>query len=298
MIAPTHGLFAVFLNFCFGFPLETAKYLVIGSVLPDIDHPKSFLGRIFYPISIAINKRWGHRNITHSLILWIPIMFLGYKFFKPVYYISLGALSHMFLDMWNITGVGLFKPLTDKIFVMANKKFRMKVGGRSEYIFVLILMIMCYYSYEFYKVKGVRGVVRKVIGSYEMSFDDYERAGLKESYIQGDFREKEGKIKKVKYLIVGELKTEGYLALYDYENDKVIEIPENGKFLKSEVEVTQKEFSTMKISEVLVVKKIEGLAFQKATKKWRKLKEGDYVIGTINYFGKIELGKEGEAVNN
>ena len=60
---------------------------------------------------------------------------------------------------------------------------------------------MCYYSYEFYKVKGVRGVVRKVIGSYEMSFDDYERAGLKESYIHGDFREKEGKIKKVKYSI-------------------------------------------------------------------------------------------------
>ena len=37
------------------------------------------------------------------------------------------------------------------------------------------------------------------------------------------------------------------------------------------------------------VKSIEGMAFQKARKKWRKLNNGDFVIGMVNYIGSIEL---------
>lgn len=293
MIASTHGIFASIICFAFGMPTQAIPYLVAGSLVPDIDHEKSFIGRIFFFISYPLNRKFGHRNITHSLLLWIPIFVIGLKF-KWILWLSIGALSHLFLDMWTYSGVGLFKPLTDKIYVMANKKFRLKVGSRSELILILIFSLLLWGSYELHQRKGVRGITRDIMGSYDMTLEDYERNGLKISYVEGIFRENSGKIsEKRKFLIIGEGESEGYLNLYDLEQDKMVDIPQEGKFLKSKILVEEKEWSTMKVSDVMEVKSIEGMAFQKARKKWRKLNKGDYVIGMVNYMGSIEL-KSGE----
>ena len=45
MTAPTHGIFAGILLFAFGMPVEVAPYLIFGSLLPDIDHDRSFKGK-------------------------------------------------------------------------------------------------------------------------------------------------------------------------------------------------------------------------------------------------------------
>jgi hypothetical protein len=42
---------------------------LLGSLLPDIDTPKSSLGRLLPFLSIPIERRWGHRTLTHSLLL-------------------------------------------------------------------------------------------------------------------------------------------------------------------------------------------------------------------------------------
>ena len=219
MTAPTHGIFAGILLFAFGMPVEAAPYLIFGSLLPDIDHDRSFIGRILFPVSYPLNRKFGHRNITHSLLVWIPLLVIGIKY-KIAMWIAIGGLSHLFLDMWNLTGVGIFKPLTDKIFVMANKNFRIKVGSKNEFILMLVFSMMLWGTWELHKKKGLRGVTREVIGAYEMSYDDYERNGLEISYIEGKFRQKEGIIKEeAKYLIIGEGESEGYLVLYDKENE-------------------------------------------------------------------------------
>ena len=289
MIAPTHGIFASIICFAFGMPTQAVPYLIAGSLVPDIDHEKSFIGRIFFFISHPLNKKFGHRNITHSLLLWIPVLVIGIKF-KWILWLSIGALSHLFLDMWTYSGVGLFKPLTDKIYVMANKKFRLKVGSRSELILILVFSLLLWGSVELYQHKGVRGVTRDIMGSYDMTIDDYERNGLLISYVEGTFRENSGKIEENKrFLIIGEGENEGYLNLYDIEQNKMVDIPQEGKFLKSKIIPDKKEWSTMKVSDVMEVKSIEGMAFQKAKKKWRKLNKGDYVIGMVNYIGSIEL---------
>ena len=289
MIAPTHSLFAGIICFAFGMPVQAVPYLIAGSLVPDIDHEKSFIGRIFFFISYPLNRKFGHRNITHSLLLWFPILVIGLKF-KWVLWLSIGALSHLFLDMWTITGVGLFKPLTDKIYVMANKKFRLKVGSRNELILILVFGLLLWGSVELYQHKGVRGVTREIMGSYDITLDDYVRNGLIISYVEGTFRENSGKIEENKrFLIIGEGESEGYLNLYDEAQDKMVDIPQQGKFIKSKVISDTKEWSTMKVDGVMEVKSIEGMAFQKAKKKWRKLQKGDFVIGTVNYVGSIEL---------
>src|ERR1700739_2927857 len=40
---------------------------VAGSLLPDIDHPKSWVGRRLGPISAILGGLLGHRGLTHSL---------------------------------------------------------------------------------------------------------------------------------------------------------------------------------------------------------------------------------------
>ena len=45
---------------------------ILGSLFPDIDYPNSILGKKFKPISLLINKIFGHRKFFHSGILYLP----------------------------------------------------------------------------------------------------------------------------------------------------------------------------------------------------------------------------------
>jgi inner membrane protein len=52
-------------------PVQTLLIMaggIIGSHLPDIDHPKSAFGSRVLPLSIPISTVFGHRGITHSLL--------------------------------------------------------------------------------------------------------------------------------------------------------------------------------------------------------------------------------------
>jgi inner membrane protein len=78
MLAPTHSAFGVFLTLIilavfgiqWGLHWTIILCAILGSILPDIDHPKSVIGRIFKFISVPLERRYEHRTITHSLIGW------------------------------------------------------------------------------------------------------------------------------------------------------------------------------------------------------------------------------------
>lgn len=76
-----------------------AAAIIAGSVLPDIDSPKSLVGR-HWPI---IPKLLPHRTITHSFLFYA-----GAYLLSP--YLALGILIHIFLDMLNPKGVKFFWP--------------------------------------------------------------------------------------------------------------------------------------------------------------------------------------------
>ena len=98
------------------FPLNPA-YLglaVAGSLLPDIDHPKSWVGRRTWPVSTALASILGHRGVTHSALAVVGLAALllqaGYRW-GGVSALIVGYLSHLAADMLTPQGLRLAWPL-------------------------------------------------------------------------------------------------------------------------------------------------------------------------------------------
>ncbi len=135
------GIFGSFMNINI---LASPWYIltaIIASVLPDIDHTRSIIGKIFLPFSRFINRRFGHRTITHSLIVllgtslvaaYLEITFFHSSQFTKIYF--LGFSSHLILDMMTVQGVPLFYPfLKNPCVLPGNPDMRFRTGNlRTE----------------------------------------------------------------------------------------------------------------------------------------------------------------------
>ena len=139
MMFKTHLMFGLFISLIlFSYfdlnPLIFILILVFCSILPDIDHGKSYIGRKLFFISFIINWIFGHRKLIHSVIFATIIAFLIRNFFG-LYWVPfyLGYLSHIFLDALTKQGVYLFYPSDFKI------KGFIKTNGVIEKMFLVFL---------------------------------------------------------------------------------------------------------------------------------------------------------------
>lgn len=132
----THALFGIFIGVASGASLAQGIFAVLGSVFPDIDTKRSYLGRFFKPMNIFM----GHRGITHSLLAMVVLSILiaiapieGAQ--KYAYFFLLGYASHLVLDVITKEGITPFFPY---------KKFRIKskvkVGGLLEKLFFVLVL--------------------------------------------------------------------------------------------------------------------------------------------------------------
>ncbi len=90
----------------------TVGCAVVFSLLPDIDHPGSKLGRKLKPISLLLDKTVGHRTLTHSLLATAVVSALAYLFL-PAYIalvISASYASHLVADIVTKQRIMLFWP--------------------------------------------------------------------------------------------------------------------------------------------------------------------------------------------
>ena len=96
---------------------EAATLLILGgllgSVFPDIDNPTSYFGKLTAPVSKwigKVGKAFGksgahHRGIFHDGAIYIAGLLLSYRFFPPLIGFFAGCLSHIYLDLFNPSGV-------------------------------------------------------------------------------------------------------------------------------------------------------------------------------------------------
>ena len=114
------------------------------SLLPDIDTTKTLIGKSFYPFARFINRRFGHRTITHSLlfVLTVPIVPKVLAYFNLIHnphlpmIAAFAVLSHVILDMFTLAGVPFFYPFIKNCCVIpGNPNYRFVTGDlKSELI--------------------------------------------------------------------------------------------------------------------------------------------------------------------
>jgi len=95
------------LLFSMGFTTQPMDifFIMIGSLLPDIDHPRSMLGRLN-----IFSGLMTHRGFCHTLVgcVILSLPFLCIHGAAP--YVYLGTISHLFGDrLQSATGTRMFK---------------------------------------------------------------------------------------------------------------------------------------------------------------------------------------------
>lgn len=120
----------------------------VAGLLPDIDEPRSVIGRRLPVTSRVLNFTVGHRSITHTI--WFALLIGGVCTAIPKLGIGMlsgpssiyglaglvGCLAHLVLDASTITGVKPLYPLTSKTF-----RGNFRTGGLVDTV-VLVLSVI------------------------------------------------------------------------------------------------------------------------------------------------------------
>ncbi|MCU0325575.1 MAG: metal-dependent hydrolase [Spirosomaceae bacterium] len=169
------GIFASFTDTNIFEKPEYLAVTVITAVLPDIDHTKSIIGKLFYPLAKWLNNSFGHRTITHSLIfliaIWLIVRFLELIYFKDSNYSTIvfyALFSHDLFDMCTKQGVPFFYPFTKRPVVLpANPNLRLSTNDfRSEAIIFLGFCSLTLFCMPLFS-NGFWQVYRKAFLSYK-----------------------------------------------------------------------------------------------------------------------------------
>lgn len=112
--------------------------LILGGLLPDIDHMRSKIGRVLPILSKIINGLFGHRAFFHSL-LFIALLSIILRDLTPVsfvYGLLIGTASHLLGDMMTHRGIKLLYPIPWNI----RFPLTFKTGGRIEHLSLILFI--------------------------------------------------------------------------------------------------------------------------------------------------------------
>lgn len=115
---------------------------IIGSLIPDVDHKNSYIGRKSKGISKAINKIAGHRKLFHAPLAYLLLYSISAGSslkdmqMAGINGLLLGILSHLILDSFTVGGLPWFYPLSKKKFSLG----MIKTNGKLEDILCGILI--------------------------------------------------------------------------------------------------------------------------------------------------------------
>lgn len=113
------GIFASFADVNLFSKPEYLGTCVFFSLLADIDHTRSPIGKLFWPVAKWLDQKYGHRTITHSLGFFFAVVAVVALFEQLLTrgrvltgIAALAYASHLIFDMCTRQGVPLFLPFT------------------------------------------------------------------------------------------------------------------------------------------------------------------------------------------
>lgn len=119
-------------------PVIFIVLITIFSSLPDIDHPRSKIGRKFFFFSAPISLIFKHRGFFHSIFPPI-ILFSIFTYFKIsflAFAIAIGYIAHLIGDAMTKEGINFLHPLST-----LRIQGPLTTGGKLEVIIFVALMI-------------------------------------------------------------------------------------------------------------------------------------------------------------
>ena len=122
-------------------PLDPAALAMAaaGSLLPDIDHPRSWVGRRAWMISRPLAATIGHRGLTHSIVAVIVCCLLlrwqglSRAVLAPL---MVGYLSHLGADLLTSSGLRLAWPLRQRCAIPL-----CRTGSPGEAVIVAAMVV-------------------------------------------------------------------------------------------------------------------------------------------------------------
>lgn len=150
--------------------------LAWGSVMPDIDTTTSGPGKFVRPLSSFLERRFGHRTLTHSLLFTLALALLLYPLWRAspgVYWAFLaGYLSHLLLDTLNVNGVPLLWPWRVQFWFFASREWRIRYASPQEATLALVLALFAFVLWPV-SGQGFASAFRHLVGTPEVAVLDY-----------------------------------------------------------------------------------------------------------------------------
>jgi inner membrane protein len=183
MLAPTHLLVgqATFLAASIATAhapvMLEAMAAAAFSLLPDLDKRQSYIGRLFPFISEPLEYYFGHRTVTHSLLLQGIVAGLSYSFIPFGWWLALmcGLVSHTVGDMMTPHGVAWFWPSTRRCVLPGNTRYRMDPMGKAELLFAVGVTLVTFPLVQLSQSgAGTTGLIRQAIGDIVKAREDYD----------------------------------------------------------------------------------------------------------------------------
>ena len=184
MTLGTHVAFASVLYLggatLFGYPPDAIGWVLaaVASALPDLDLPPSKIGRLFWFVSVPLERRFGHRTVTHSAVGLLTVALLAAPLWwvRPLYFwCALGGYwSHLWIDMLNVRGADLFWPSPIRVVAPGNRNWRLEVGSKAEMMLLSALLLLTVALYPLSHL-GFRDALQSVVRSFDISVEQYQR---------------------------------------------------------------------------------------------------------------------------
>ncbi len=156
-------------------PLE-ALALAWGSVLPDVDTTTSGPGKFVRPLSAWIERRFGHRTITHSLLFLLVLAALTWPLEPGRHALRAAFLwgwaSHLLLDTLNVNGVPLLWPLRLQFWFFPSRSLRIRYASPQEATLALFLALSGFALWPLAE-NGFDTAFRHLVASPETAVADY-----------------------------------------------------------------------------------------------------------------------------
>ena len=153
MMGTTHAAFALLCYYVIAYLMKlpfdaslSLALLMLGALLPDIDHPRAFLAQQFSLFRLAsrgVGRFVTHRGIVHSLlaaiiatfIVWVVAVLYRWETLVVACFF-LGYISHLGIDSLNPTGIKWLQP-----FKKAKASNGIRTGSVAEKAFFFLIII-------------------------------------------------------------------------------------------------------------------------------------------------------------